>query len=102
MFVQVEIVQKQCAQAQQAVHQLQEAQAGSSHLQSQLGRLQQSQHSQQQFVTSLEATIAGTNPGDTSHNSNNNNNNNNNDDDYKEMKILDAQGKLCTTKSVVS
>ena len=90
----MEIVQKQCAQAQQAVHQLEEAQAGSNHLQSQLGRLQQSLHSQQQFVTSLEATIAGTNPGDTSHNNNNS--------DYKEKKILDAQGKLCTTKSVVS
>lgn len=90
----MEIVQKQCAQAQQAVHQLEEAQAGSNHLQSQLGRLQQSLHSQQQFVTSLEATIAGTNPGDTSHNNNSN--------DYKEKKVLDAQGKLCTTKTVVS
>ncbi|KAL0033641.1 hypothetical protein WJX79_009327 [Trebouxia sp. C0005] len=46
------------------MRQLEEAQAGSSDLQSQLDRLQQSLHSQQQFVISLEATIAGTNPGD--------------------------------------
>ena len=64
----MEIIQKQCVQAQQAMRQLEEAQAGSSDLQAQLDRLQQSLHSQQQFVTSLEATIAGTNPGDTSHN----------------------------------
>ncbi len=70
--MQVDITQKQCVQAQQALRQLEKAQAGSSDLQSQLDRLQQNLHSQQQFVTSLEATIAGTNPGDTSHNSNNN------------------------------
>ncbi|DBB18122.1 TPA: hypothetical protein ACH3X3_003098 [Trebouxia sp. C0006] len=61
----VDITQKQCVQAQQALRQLEKAQAGSSDLQSQLDRLQQNLHSQQQFVTSLEATIAGTNPGDT-------------------------------------
>ncbi|KAL0034643.1 hypothetical protein WJX77_000708 [Trebouxia sp. C0004] len=60
----VKIIQMQCVQAQQAVRQLEEAQAASSDLQSQLARLQQSMRSQQQFVTSLEATIAGTNPGD--------------------------------------
>ncbi|DBA71516.1 TPA: hypothetical protein ACH3X2_011301 [Trebouxia sp. C0005] len=60
----VDIIEKQCMQAQQAMRQLEEAQAGSSDLQSQLDRLQQSLHSQQQFVISLEATIAGTNPGD--------------------------------------
>ena len=65
--MQVDIIQKQCVQAQQALRQLEEAQAGSSDLQSQLDRLQQSLHGQQQFVTSLEATIAGTNPGETSH-----------------------------------
>ncbi|KAA6426936.1 MAG: hypothetical protein FRX49_03260 [Trebouxia sp. A1-2] len=58
----VDIIEKQCMQAQQAMRQLEEAQAGSSDLQSQLDRLQQSLHSQQQFVISLEATIAGTNP----------------------------------------
>ena len=63
----MEILQKHCVQAQQAMRQLEEAQAASSDLQSQLDRLQRSLHSQQQFVTSLEATIAGTNPGKTSH-----------------------------------
>lgn len=66
VLVQVDIIEKQCMQAQQAMRQLEEAQAGSSDLQSQLDRLQQSLHSQQQFVISLEATIAGTNPGGTS------------------------------------
>ena len=65
--MQVDITQKQCVQAQQALRQLEKAQAGSSDLQSQLDRLQQSLHSQQQFVTSLEAAIAGTNPGENSH-----------------------------------
>ena len=49
------------------MHQLEEAQAASSDQQSQLDRLQRSLHSQQQFVTSLEATIAGTNTGETPH-----------------------------------
>ena len=63
--MQVEIIQKQCVQAQQAMRQLKEAQAASSDLQSQLDRLQQRLHSQQHFVTCLETTIAGTNLGET-------------------------------------
>lgn len=61
--MQVHIVQGQCGKARQAVQEVEEAQAASNDLQSQLDRLKEALHSQQHFVTSLEAAITGTNPG---------------------------------------
>ena len=61
--MQVHIAQGQCGKARQAVQEVEEAQAASNDLQSQLDRLKEALHSQQHFVTSLEAAITGTLPG---------------------------------------
>lgn len=61
--MQVHIVQEQCGKARQAAQEVEEAQAASNDLQSQLDRLKEALHSQQHFVTSLEAATTGTNAG---------------------------------------
>ncbi len=63
--VQVLVVQKQCAQAKQAMQEVQNAESASRELQSQLDRTHQAMLSQQQFVSSLEAAISHTDPGES-------------------------------------
>lgn len=52
------IIQKHCADAQQTVRGVENAEACSKELKSQLDRAQQASHSQQLFVHSLEVAIS--------------------------------------------
>lgn len=52
---QVHVAEKQCAQARQAVQKVEEAKSESTELEAKLMRADQALHSQQQFVTTLQA-----------------------------------------------
>lgn len=49
------MAEKQCAQAQQAVQEVEQAKSDSTELEAQLLRADQALHSQQHFVTTLQA-----------------------------------------------